>query len=351
MSIIGHQVHYLQNKHLGFEKDNTVCFTISGDQYQSIRIELLKHPDIINVGTSEASLYEAAIVEPGIQDWDGNTTNKGIHSYALKVGFHFLDTYRMTMVKGRFFSKDIKTDLTNAVVVNETAVKRMRLDDPIHKTINLQGEQYKIVGVIRDFHFKPLHYPMEPMVLNLSEWDNWPPTIGVRIHAENIANTLAFIQKTYEKISPDYAFEYHFLEDALSNSYNKENRIATIFRFSAMVTLLISALGLFGLSMFMTEQRTKEIGTRKVLGASVLEIATMLTKDFTRWVLVANIVAWPIAWYAMNKWLQNFAYRIDLTIWPFLLAGGSALIIALLTVSWQTIRAATANPINALRYE
>jgi putative ABC transport system permease protein len=175
--------------------------------------------------------------------------------------------------------------------------------------------------------------------------------IYVRISPPDLPAAVKSIETKLREIVPDDPFEYRFLDDVIDHQYRAERTISALAMFIAFIAIFISCLGLFGLASFSCEQRTKEVGIRKVLGASISSVMVMLTKDFTKWVVLANVIAWPIAWYAVNKWLQNFAYRIDITIWPFVLAGTSALAIAMFTVSWQAIRAATANPVKSLRYE
>lgn len=205
--------------------------------------------------------------------------------------------------------------------------------------------------MLKDFHFKPLHQKIEPLVARLIRPPWMPNYLSLKINPENIPETLLFLEEKFKEFSPDYPFEYSFLDERINNAYKSEQKLGKIFNYFALIALFIACLGLFGLASFTSEQRTKEIGIRKVVGASVSKIFVLLSKEFIKRILIANIIAWPIAYFAMNKWLQNFAYRINIGIGIFLISGLIALVIAMLTISCQSIKAATANPVDALRYE
>jgi putative ABC transport system permease protein len=205
------------------------------------------------------------------------------------------------------------------------------------------------VGVIEDFHFSSLHNKIRPLSLFLRPANPW--NFSIKINATDVQNTIDHIRKTWIKFSPNFPFEYYFLDETFNQSYKSEEKLQTLFNYFSLLSILISCLGLFGLAAFATEQRTKEIGVRKVLGASVSSILLLLSKEFTKWIIIANIIAWPAAWFYLNSWLDEFAYRIE-TAWSiFFVAGGIAILIALFTVSIQTLKAALANPIKSLRYE
>jgi len=225
------------------------------------------------------------------------------------------------------------------------------VDDPIGKRFKAWGKEGRIIGVVKDFHFKSAKELIEPMMIHLGSRDRFYGYMTIRLSGGNIERTISTLKSVWEEHLPDHIYEVHFLDQTIDSLYQSEKRIRLIFSGFSILAIVISCLGLFGLATFMSEQRTKEIGIRKVLGASVSGIVISLSRDFTKWVAMANLVAWPLAWYAMHRWLQNFAYRIDLTIWPFVLAGFSALLIALITVSFRAFRAASANPVESLRYE
>jgi putative ABC transport system permease protein len=270
----------------------------------------------------------------------------------LTIDYNFLETFGMKMVQGRGFSKDFKSDGNEAFILNETAAKKLGWNSPIGKKMywpvgNTKNGQ--VVGVVEDFHFKSFHNRIEPLVMQILP--DWFSYITVKIRHDQIPETISFLEKKFKEFIHDQPFEYFFLDRHFDQMYKSEQRLSSLFDYFTLTAIFIACLGLFGISVLMIEQRTKEIGIRKVLGASITSIVFILTKEFILWVVIANIIAWPIGWLAMNKWLQDFAYRIDLTMWPFLLAGLSAIIIVLLTVCWQAVKAAAENPIENLRYE
>jgi putative ABC transport system permease protein len=259
----------------------------------------------------------------------------------------------MQMSEGRFFSKDFSTDFRQGVILNETAIKAMEMKLPIGKQFSYYwGQDTRIIGVIKDFHYKPFYKEIEPLIIRLAT-DNFNyMTIRIRpLQLSEFDDIVNFIKKNWKNYRFDYTFELHFLDERIDGLYGAEQRMSKIFSYITFLTIFIACLGLFGLSSYSIERQIKEIGIRKVLGASVSQITIMLFRDFTKLVLIANIFAWPLAYYAMNKWIQNFAYRMEFSWWIFFLAGGLTLFIAQLTISWQAIRAATANPVEALRYE
>jgi putative ABC transport system permease protein len=239
--------------------------------------------------------------------------------------------------------------MSDAFIVNEEAIKEMGIGNPLNKNLSTWfGRKGKIIGVIHNFNTQSLRDEMAPVVFIPTPAANYH---CLRISSPDIPGAIKSIENKIKEIVPDDPFEFRFLDEVIDSQYKTEQMISKLAMFIAIIAIFISCLGLFGLASFSCEQRTKEIGIRKVLGASITNVMVMLTKDFTKWVLLANIIAWPIAWYVVNKWLQNFAYRIDMTIWPFILAGFSALAIAIGTISWQAIKAATANPVESLHYE
>jgi putative ABC transport system permease protein len=261
----------------------------------------------------------------------------------------YFKTFGMEIVEGRAYSKEYSTDPTKALMVNEAAVKAMRMESPLGKRVSSGNNHANIIGVVKDYHFRSLHQKIEPLILIYS-----PPNCRVlfaRLKSDKIAETVGFIEKVWKKFAQGNPFQYRFLDDALDDMYRAEQRIGKIFKYFSILAILISCLGLFGLASFMAEQRTKEIGIRKVLGASVFSIILLLSREFSKWVLAANIIAWPLAYYAMFKWLQNFAYTTDMGLFPFLTAAVLALTIALFTVSFQAFKAARANPVDSLKYE
>ncbi len=256
----------------------------------------------------------------------------------------------MNIIAGRDFSREFPVDdSTQSFIVNEMAVKAMGLKNPVGSKFNLWNYSGQIVGVVEDFHFKSLQKEIEPLVLRIDpSWDRY---VFVKFMSEQTKEAIASIQRVYNSFNPDFPLEYAFLDEAVERLYHSEQKTKTIFNYFTLIAIFISCLGLYGLAAYMAQQKTKEIGIRKVLGASIIHIMTNLSKEFIILVCLANAIAWPLAYYSMNKWLKNFAYRIDLSVWIFILSGLVAFCIALLTVSYQSVKAATANPVDSLRYE
>ena len=354
VTIVYKQLHFVRNRDLGFQKTHILTLTMGGsfwDKYRTIKQEMLSNPRILSMTRTNFAFpsgYGAGNVW-----WEGKEDNENIGMSIRSVDFDFQKTFEMKMIEGRFFSDEIQTDVLESFILNETAVKFMGLESPVGKAFSCsipfaQGKG-KIIGVVKNFHFQSLHRQIEPLILIVHPY--WFSHCHFRISAEDFPATIAYIDKKLKELVPEYPFELRFLDEAIDRLYRTEQRVGNLVRYGAIIAVFVACLGLFGLAAFTAVQRTKEIGIRKVLGASVSSIIVMLSKEFTKWVLLANIIAWPIAWYAMNKWLQNFAYRIEIGWWTFILAGALALVIALLTVSYQAIRAATTNPVDSLRYE
>ncbi|MCK4416897.1 MAG: ABC transporter permease, partial [Candidatus Latescibacteria bacterium] len=244
------------------------------------------------------------------------------------------------------------SDEAEAYILNEAIVRELGWDaaSAIGKEFRVGGRgKGRVIGVVRDFHFQSLHQKIEPLVLRIEP--EWFSMVAIKISPGDISGTLDFMKQKWEMVSPAYPFIYHFLDTDFDRLYKADERLSRILGYFTLLAIVIACLGLFGLTSFATEQRTKEIGIRKILGASISGIVLLLSKEFTKLVIVSNLIAWPVAYWAMNRWLQDFAYRIHIGVGTFLLAGVLALVIALLTVSFQAIKAALANPVEALRYE
>jgi putative ABC transport system permease protein len=273
-----------------------------------------------------------------------------ISMYYARVDYDFIDVLDIKLKAGRNFSRDFGTDPEDAVIINETAVERLGWDDPLGKRYSTQKDwDQKVIGVVKDFHFQSYHLDIEPMALLMKGF--WASYLYVKIRPTDIPGTIAHIREVYDEQKTHHAFDYYFLDDAFNRIYQVEQKFGATFRIFSFLAVFISALGLFGLASFSAEQKTKEIGIRKVMGASAFSITFLLSRQFTRWVLISNIISWPVAYYVMNRWLQSFAYRTSLQVWIFALAAGLALLVALVTISYQSIKAARANPVDSLRYE
>jgi len=345
--IIYQQLHYMKNKDLGFEKENLIYLETEdfGGKYETIKSELLRHPQIISVGTSGDMLLN--IGTNNVLNWEGMNKNAKLISFpTLYVNEDFAKVFKLKIVEGRFFSKDYPSDEAKAFVVNQAAVKAMHMKNPIGKRLGV-GKEGKIIGVVKDFNFRSLRSEIEPLLLSLYGFRH----LYVRVKSEDIRKTIGMVEQIYHKQYPGYEFSTHFFDEEIDKLYQSERRMGSLFGYFSLLAIFIACLGLFGLVSYVSESMTKEIGIRKVLGASVANVVSILTKDFIVWTLTANIIAWPIAYYAMNKWLQSFAYKINISWWMFALSGGIALMIALTTVSFQAIKAARANPVESLKYE
>jgi putative ABC transport system permease protein len=266
------------------------------------------------------------------------------------------------IVQGRNFSIDISGDKSlqkhipgniYGILMNETGVKQLGIKDPIGKWISGKGmggdvRRWKIIGVVKDFHYKSIHHKIEPLAMG---WTRPEPTAIIRISSSDILSTLKAIETEYRQVYGSKPFSYEFLDEAYDQQYKNDERLASIINYFSILAIIIACLGLFALSSFMITRRTKEIGIRKAMGASVQTVLLMLSKEYIKWIIIAAIIACPIAWYVMDKWLEGFAYHINIGMDIFLLAIAQALAIALATVAWQSIKSALTNPVKALRYE
>jgi putative ABC transport system permease protein len=346
---ISKQLHYIQNRKMGFNKDYVLTALIGDQSLREnngpLKTELMNHPDILAVSTSSGLLTDIGWgVGP---DWEGKPQDQNPMFFKIGVDFNYLDLYEMDVTAGRKFSGEYATDEKEAVLLNETALGITGWEDPIGKRF----DEGTVVGIVKDFHFEPLREAIKPIFFRIMTDNNASFFLSIKIKSEDIPATLAYIDKTWKKFSPDYPFSYTFVDSAIENLYRSEQRIGNAFMYFSLIAIFIACLGLFGLTSFTVEQRTKEIGIRKIMGASVSKIMMMFSFDFAKLVLLANIIAWPAAYYFVNRWLQGFAYRTAIGPWIFLLTGIVTLIIAMMTIGLQSVKAATANPVDSLRYE
>jgi putative ABC transport system permease protein len=350
------QLMYMKNTALGFDKEQILIVAISDESTTEslapFKEELKNYPGIINVAASSHVPGQTTYYNPFLPE--GFTRDQMIWMGQLNVDSDFIPTMGIELLAGRNFSSELKTDQTRSVIINATAAKRFGWDDPVGKTIgdlsmDLAMFKRPVIGVVKDFHIESLHREIGPLLItNNPEWLN---TSSIRISPQNIPDTLSFLSEKWKQHNPLRPFQYYFLDDTFDAQYRADERLSQIFSHFSILAIFIACLGLFGLASYTAEQRTKEIGIRKVLGATISGIVKLLTKEFSKWVIVANIIAWPIAYFAMQKWLQGFAYRTSLSLHIFVLSAVIALAIALLTVSYQALRAAKADPIRSLRYE
>lgn len=264
------------------------------------------------------------------------------------VDYDYLETFKMEMAAGRFFSPEHQTD-NQAVVLNEAAVRAMGLESPVGKRFRAFGIDGPIIGIVKDFNYKSLHIEIEPLFLAIRpRYFNYA---CVRVNAADSGGAIKAMEEAWKTFSPAFPFEYSFLNAQIDNLYKAEKRMGGVFNSFTALAVFIACLGLFGMASFAAERRTKEIGIRKVLGASVPGVVALLSKESAKMVLISNIIAWPVAFFAMNGWLKSFAYRTKIGLWIFFAAAAAALIIAVLTVSYQAVKSALANPASSIRYE
>jgi len=351
--IIYQQVQFIQSTNPGYNKDNIVRFdsegSIQGKEDEFIA-ELKKIPGVVNASFTFNNMIGRNFGVWGI-DWEGKNPNTDIYVEGFGAGYDFIETMDMKMKEGRSFSRNYGDEYSK-VLLNEAAIKAMHLKNPIGKNITLFGNKKQIIGIVKDFHFESLHEAVKPAYFSLQ-----PPAknpwykIMVRIRADHQQQTIAAIRNLFEKDNPGFPFTFNFLSEAYQKQYDTETRIATLSKYFAGLAIIISCLGLFGLAAFTAQKRRKEIGVRKAIGASVTDIINMLSKDFLRLVMIALCIAFPASWWLMNNWLQGFAYRINISAGVFLVAGASIIMLTLLTIGYQSIKAAIANPVKSLRTE
>jgi putative ABC transport system permease protein len=350
--VVYKQIRFMLNKNLGYEKESIVYFVKRANlrtQYDAFKSELLRDQNIIGV-TSSSDVPTYSVHSTGAFSWEGKNPDTHFLIHQFSVDHDYIKTFNMHITAGRDFSGEFPADAsTQSFIVNETAVKAMGLENPVGSKFRLYDNSGQIVGVVEDFNFKSLQKSIEPLVLRIEpDRDTY---VFVKFRSGRIQDAVASIRRVYDSFNPDFPLEYSFLDEAVNQLYDSEQKTKTIFNYFTLIAIFISCLGLYGLAAFMAQQKTKEIGIRKVLGASITNIVTGLSKEFMLLVCLANAIAWPAAYYVMHKWLRSFASRIGLSIWIFLLSGLAALFIALLTISYQSIKAASAHPADSLRYE
>jgi putative ABC transport system permease protein len=350
--VVYSQLKFIKNKDIGFSREHVITLRIKDDviyeNIESIKNTLAQHPNVQKISSSNYLPIDIANRSDATAINEEREEVK-VSVYHASIDFDYLDTFGIKLLQGRNFSPEFSMDKEQALILNETAVRHLGWKDPIGKRMQFNGKDFVVIGVVKDFHYQPLYLSIEPMALHMEEEQH--SRLAVRIKPENIPQTIAFLKKTYEQYNPLHPFDFAFLDDSFNRIYQEEHKFGSLFRAFSFLAIFIACLGLYGLASFTTQRRTKEIGIRKVLGASISGIFMLLSRGLSKWVLLANIIAWPVAYCFMNKWLQNFAYRINIGLGIFLASGMTALVIALLTVSYQSIKAATANPVDSLRYE
>ena len=351
----------LINEQLSFIRSQTP--TLQDEQVVLTRLvsrELFeRQEDFANRLKTEGNVLNVSLMsgEPGgfhdamAHDIEGK--DDPIRLRTVFTDFDYVKTFGLEIVAGRDFSREFGTDKESAVLLNETAVKTLGWsnEEALGKTVSnamMDTVKQQVVGIVKDYHYSSLKDKIEPLIISQGGWGRM---VGIKIKSADLSNTIAGIERHWKDVSPEYPFDFTFWDESFNLLYQQEQTESTLFSIFSFISILIGCLGIFALASFAAEERTREIGIRKVLGASVPGLVQLLSVDFLKLIAIGNLIAWPLAWFAMGRWLENFAYRIDIGIWVFILAGALALLIAMLTVSWQAIKAALSNPVTALRYE
>ncbi|MCP4724371.1 MAG: FtsX-like permease family protein, partial [bacterium] len=353
--VVKDQLNFIRKKDMGFSREQILVINTAGNSSfvrnaQTLISELQRNP---NIGEVSAPVYlPNNMLVQNDQILPAKEEGKFVTVIGNWVDYSFTDLFELEIVEGRNFSREFSSDAQGAVLINETAAEACKWDSPLGKVFNTKNwgrNDVTIVGIVKDFHLRSLHEPIRPAMILLSP--NSFASLAMKINTENIPETINYVKNTLDRYSPGYPFEYHFFDEIFEESYKAEKKTEAIFNVFAYLSIIIACIGLIGLSSFTAEQKTREIGIRKTFGATVPGIVSLLSKEFTKWVLISNIIAWPLANFFMSRWLEQFAYRIDMSIITYFTAGGAALLIAFITVSFQSVKAAMTNPTVSLRHQ
>ncbi len=347
------QLNYMQSKDLGINHDQVITLTLHGDKFEGEAGKIMSSKKaFIDRLKSNNSIQGVTYVNqlPGkiTNTWSWYTTDQNDLTpiRIINADPDFVDLMGLEILEGRNLSYDYDADEGLNFLVNEEAVKQLGLENPVGATV--RNGQLNIIGVVKDFHFNSLHTQIGPMAIS---WNSWTQRACIRFSGNNLKETIAHIEQVYKEFNSGYAFEYDFLDESFARQYLAENRLAKLLRYFVAIAIILSCLGLFALSAFVARQKTKEIGIRKVFGSTNQEIVVMVSRGFLKWVIIANIFAWPFAYFLVEGWLEGFAYRIPVSISIFFISSILVIIIALFTVGFQAIKASFTNPIDSLRYE
>ncbi len=349
--VVSKQINYIQTINLGYDRENLLYVPLEGDlldKYKLFKNEALRMPGIKDISRITDNPTEIQNGTGGVQ-WIDKDPNSDVQFTQSAVGYDFTKTMHLQLAQGRDFSKDFATDSVG-YLINESALKVIGYKDPLGKPLTFWQKPGTIIGVLKDFHFNSLHEPIRPLVLRLGENIEWGQAL-VKTQPGKTKEALASLEKVCKELNPKFPFTYKFSDEEYGKLYKSEQVVNQLANYFAFLGIFISCLGLLGLVIFTAEQRTKELGIRKVLGASPVTLFALLSKEFLLLVLLAMVIASPLAWIAMNNWLQDYAYKVNISWWMFVVAGLSAILIALITVSFQAIKAAVANPVKSLRTE
>ncbi len=353
-TIIYQQLNYIKNKPIGYDQSNLVQIAVQGKMMKYKNLELLKTQLLKSGATSDVTFFSSDVTEGGNNttniDWPGKNPSEVISFNHRSIGYDFIETMGTKLISGREFSLQYPSD-SNSVMLNEAAVKMMGLKNPMGAVITFWGTRYTNVGVVKDFVVESAYQKVAPMIFRLNTSEDISTIIARLNPNQNMSSSLATIDKVVKNIEPNYPVNRKFVNESFEVKFQDEKVLGSLSNWFGSFAIFISCLGLLGLALFMAEQRKKEISIRKVLGASTANILTLLNKDFIKLVAIANMVAFPLAYLIINKWLSSFEYRVDISFWPFALAVTISILIAILTVSIQSVKVAKANPIDALKYE
>lgn len=356
VGIVQQQLDFVRNKPLGFEKENLVVLPLSDEMYENyeqLKPRLLQKPGINQI-TIASRVPSGRLLDSqgGTIEKDGEMQNISFRLADVHVGHDYLKTLKVPMIAGRDFDVKLASDSSEAFILNRAAIDRMGYKDPeeaVGSRMTYGGRTGRVIGITEDFHFESLHQSIMPVVFVVTQ--GRAGSMVFRINENNRQDVLAYLEEEWKTLRAGFPFTSYFINDEFSEQYNEEDRLSSVVNYFSILAIVIAALGLLGLASFTAERRFKEIGIRKVMGANVSQILILLTRNFTLLVLLGFVLAIPIAWYTMSQWLDSFAYQVNLSVGPFLWAGGVAILLAWLTISWQAYRAATRNPIDALRQE
>ena len=349
--IVSKQVNYVQSVNLGYDKENLIYLRLEGDLPEKFKVfkdETLKLPGVMSVSRITNRPMQIENGTGGVV-WEGKDPNSMLQFTQAAICYDFVSTMNIEMLEGRDFSPDFQSDSVG-YIVNEKALKIFNYKDPLGMPLKFWGNQGTIIGVVKDFHFNSLHKNIEPLILRLGKDMNKGWAL-IRIEAGKTKEALAGLEKLCKGLNPQFPFAHQFADEEYNYLYTTDLVVEKLSNAFAFLAIFISCLGLLGLTMFTTEQRTKEIGIRKILGAPLFSLFNLLSRELFILISIAIVIASPLAWYFMNNWLAGYAYKIDITIWIFILAGVLAILIALVTISFQTIKALLVNPVNSLRSE
>ncbi len=344
------QLKFMKNKKFSFEKNQIIHFNVDDDLIKKVVLmenEMKNIPGVL--GFTVTNLHSEQLSQSYLKKWQGKTGDGMVSSFFFYVDHQTLKAFNLEIAQGRFFSREFPSDAREGVVINQAAVRAMDMESPVGKTLYRGRSPKKIIGVVKDFNFRSFRFKIDPMVFYFTS--SRPRYFDVKVGPQNIATTMEHLERIWKKNAPGYPFEYRFIEDRYKSSYDSEVRMGTLFSGFTFLAFLISSLGLFGLASYLVQQKTKEIGIRKVLGADATKIVAMLSGEYLILVALANIIAWPVAYLFISNWLKNFAYKLPVGVLTFILSGFLTLVLALISVGYQSIKAALTDPAKTLKFE